>query len=116
MLAGSVDKKDLGKAFGFHEAMDTLGALIGPAIAFLLLSTGHGFNTIFAVAIIPGVLAFTLFALVTRDPRPKDAYTQAPPDFKLSRQFWRRTAIAYSRAPRTCPTCSTERPSRSLEL
>jgi MFS family permease len=89
MLAGSVDKKDLGKAFGFHEAMDTLGALIGPAIAFLLLSTGHGFNTIFAVAIIPGVLAFTLFALVTRDPRPKDAHTQAPTDFKLSRQFWR---------------------------
>jgi MFS family permease len=89
MLAGSVDKKDLGKAFGLHEAMDTLGALIGPATAFLLLSTGHGFNTIFAVAIIPGVLAFTLFALVTRDPRPKDAHTQARPDFKLSRQFWR---------------------------
>jgi MFS family permease len=88
MLAGSVDKKDLGKAFGFHEAMDTLGALIGPATAFVLLSTNHSFNTVFAVAIIPGVLAFALFALVTRDPRPKSAEAKKP-NFNLSGQFWR---------------------------
>jgi MFS family permease len=69
MLAGSVDKADLGKAFGFHEALDTGGALLGPAIAFLLLSTGHGFRTVFAWALIPGVLAVTFFALLTRDPR-----------------------------------------------
>ncbi|MDQ6720996.1 MAG: MFS transporter [Candidatus Dormibacteraeota bacterium] len=71
MLAGSVEKKDLGKAFGFHEALDTAGALIGPAATFLLLSTGHGFRTIFALALVPGVLCVTLFALLTRDPRLK---------------------------------------------
>jgi MFS family permease len=60
-----------------------------------LLSTGHGFNTIFAVAIIPGVLAFVLFATVTRDPRSAPPAPSAPPlhewggQFKLSRQFWR---------------------------
>ncbi len=69
MLAGSVEKSDLGKAFGFHEALDTAGALIGPALAFLLLSTGHGFRTIFAVALVPGILCVILFALITRDPR-----------------------------------------------
>jgi MFS family permease len=69
MLAGSVGKSDLGKAFGFHEALDTAGALIGPALAFLLLSTGHGFRTIFAAALVPGVLCVILFALITRDPR-----------------------------------------------
>ena len=88
MLAGSVEKKDLGKAFGLHEAMDTAGALIGPAIAFLLLSTHHGFRTVFAVAIVPGVLAFACFALLTRDPR-KTAPGAARPDFKLPRGFWR---------------------------
>ncbi len=71
MLAGSVDKQDLGKAFGFHEALDTAGALLGPAVAFLLLSTGHGFRTIFWVALVPGVLCVVLFALLTRDPRRK---------------------------------------------
>src|SRR5207237_9560100 len=69
MLAGSVERNDLGKAFGFHEALDTAGALIGPAAAFLLLSTGHGFRTIFWVALVPGAVCVLLFALITRDPR-----------------------------------------------
>ena len=88
MLAGSVEKRDLGKAFGFHEAMDTLGALIGPGVAFLLLSTHQGFRTVFAVAVIPGVLAVTLFGLVTRDPRQRAAAGPAP-SFRLPAQFWR---------------------------
>ena len=86
MLAGSVEKKDLGKAFGFHEALDTAGALIGPAAAFLLLSTGSGFRTIFAVALVPGVLCVVLFALITRDPRrernqPVSLKVPMPPGF-----------------------------------
>jgi MFS family permease len=88
MLAGSVDKKDLGKAFGFHEALDTAGALIGPAIAFLLLATHHGFRTVFAVAIVPAVIAVGCFMLLTRDPR-RGATPATPPDFKLPPQFWR---------------------------
>jgi MFS family permease len=69
MLAASVEKKDLGKAFGFHEALDTAGALIGPAAAFLLLSTGHGFRTVFAWALVPGFFCVLMFAALTRDPR-----------------------------------------------
>jgi len=64
-----VGADDLGKAFGFHEALDTAGALLGPAIAFILLAAGHGFRTVFAVALIPGVMAVTLFGILTRDPR-----------------------------------------------
>ncbi|HKC20482.1 MAG TPA: MFS transporter [Candidatus Dormibacteraeota bacterium] len=88
MLAGSVDKKDIGKAFGFHEAMDTAGALIGPAIAFALLFTHHGFRTIFAVAIVPAVLTVVFFGLLTRDPRRGRPPAEAP-DFKLPARFMR---------------------------
>lgn len=88
MLAGSVEKKDLGKAFGFHEAMDTAGALLGPALAFLLLSTHQGFRTVFAVAIIPAVAAVACFTLLARDPR-KGRNLGPPPDFKLPARFWR---------------------------
>lgn len=88
MLAGSVDKDVIGKAFGFHEAMDTAGALVGPAVAVILLATHHGFRTIFAVAIVPAVLAVGFFALLTRDPR-RGAMPSRPPDFKLPAQFWR---------------------------
>jgi len=88
MLAGSVRKEDLGKAFGFHEALDTAGALLGPAIAFLLLATGHGFRTVFAIALIPGILCVTLFAIVTRDPRRQTVKPEAPPG-PLPPTFWR---------------------------
>ena len=86
MLAGSVEKKDLGKAFGFHEALDTAGALIGPAAAFALLAAGNGFRTIFLWALVPGVLCVTLFALITRDPRrdraePVSLRVPMPPGF-----------------------------------
>ena len=36
MLAGSVGKSDLGKAFGFHEALDTAGAVLCLAAAVAL--------------------------------------------------------------------------------
>lgn len=86
MLAGSVEKEDLGKAFGFHEALDTAGALIGPAVAFFLLSTGSGFRTIFWVALVPGALCVALFALITKDPRrtrpePVSLREPMPPGF-----------------------------------
>ena len=88
MLAGSVDRSDFGKAFGFHEAMDTFGALLGPAAAFGLLATGRGFRAIFWLALIPGVLCIACFALLTRDPRPKPA-AQAPRWTPLPSRFWR---------------------------
>jgi MFS family permease len=89
MLAGSVEKADLGKAFGLHEAMDTAGALIGPATAFVLLSTHHGFRIVFAVAVIPAVLAFVFFAALPRDPRKKGRRTERPSGIKLPAPFWR---------------------------
>lgn len=89
MLAGSVDKKDLGKAFGFHEALDTAGALIGPAVAFALLSTGHSFVTVFWVALIPGAFAVTLFALLTRDPRRTGDQQPVALRVPLPSEFWR---------------------------
>ncbi len=89
MLSGSVERTDLGKAFGFHEALDTAGALVGPAVAFILLSTGAGFRTIFWVALIPGVLAVVLFALLTRDPRQGVLPARPPARAPMPRPFWR---------------------------
>ena len=88
MLAGSVEQEDLGKAFGFHEALDTLGALIGPAIAFALIATGHNFQTVFWFALVPGILCVALFALITRDPRrsaPEPVSLRVP----MPAGFWR---------------------------
>lgn len=92
MLAGSVGRRDLGKAFGFHEALDTVGALCGPVVTFLLLSTGHGFQSVFWVALIPGVLCVVLFAALTRDPR-RAVPERAPMRAALPAGFRRLVAV-----------------------
>jgi MFS family permease len=88
MLAGSVERADLGKAFGFHEALDTAGALLGPAIALLLLATGGSFRTVFWVALVPGVICVVLFAALTRDPRREQAQP-VPLRVPMPGGFWR---------------------------
>jgi MFS family permease len=88
MLAGSVEAKDFGKAFGFHEALDTAGALVGPAVALLLISSGLGFRAVFWVALVPGILCVVLFAALTRDPRPAAAEA-VPLSEPFPPGFWR---------------------------
>jgi MFS family permease len=66
ILAKSVQEEDLGKAFGVHRAGDTLGAIAGPALAFLLLSW-VGIRDIFWLAVIPGMLAAIVFALAVKE-------------------------------------------------
>jgi MFS family permease len=66
MLAESVKPENYGHAFGFHRMMDTLGAIIGPSIAFVLLPL-IGFRNIFLLALVPGILAVLVFAVFTRE-------------------------------------------------
>ncbi|MEM3581060.1 MAG: MFS transporter [Candidatus Bathyarchaeia archaeon] len=66
LLADSVAPESYGHAFGFHRMMDTLGAIIGPSIAFILLPL-IGFRNVFLVALLPGILAILVFAIFTRE-------------------------------------------------
>jgi len=66
LLADSVGADSYGHAFGFHRMMDTIGAIIGPSIAFLLLPI-IGFRNVFWVSLIPGVLSIFVFAVFTRE-------------------------------------------------
>jgi MFS family permease len=66
MLAESVKPENYGHAFGFHRMMDTLGAIIGPSTAFILLPL-IGFRNIFLLALVPGILAVLVFAIFTRE-------------------------------------------------
>ena len=38
LLADSVDEAHRGKAFGWHRAMDTAGAVVGPILAIIVLT------------------------------------------------------------------------------
>lgn len=77
MLSESVAPEVRGKAFGFHRAGDTLGAIVGPLTGVLLLSLlPHNppdtpFRHIFLLSLIPGLAAPTAFALLVRETRRK---------------------------------------------
>jgi MFS family permease len=76
MLAESVVDKDCGKAFGFHRAGDTLGAIIGPLLGALFLflleplagqDVSHPFRVIFLLTLIPGLGSALAFAWLVRE-------------------------------------------------
>lgn len=58
MLSDEATEQTKGRVFGFHRSMDTLGAVLGPAIALLYLYFHPtDYTTLFLIAFIPGVLA-----------------------------------------------------------
>jgi MFS family permease len=68
LLAASVTPATYGRAFGFERMMDTLGAIVGPASAFLLLqAVHHHYPTLFALTLIPGLLAAVLIGVVVQE-------------------------------------------------
>src|SRR5262249_29790786 len=59
LISLSSDKSQLGLAFGVHRALDTIGAMIGPLIAFALLALlPNAFDAVFVVS-----LSFALIGL-----------------------------------------------------
>ena len=95
LISLSVPKERLGTAFGVHRAMDAMGAMLGPILAFVILTALPGafdvvFVTSFLVALV-GVAVITLFVenrSGVREPSPQPAATAtiwqllATPEFR----------------------------------
>jgi MFS family permease len=79
----SIEEKTRGRAFGFHRAMDTLGAVLGPLFGVALLGWSQGlawddpsgpFRLVLWASVIPGMLSVLAFLILVRDPE----YTPNP--------------------------------------
>ncbi len=69
LVAASADDQHRGKAFGLEGFGDNFGACVGPlATIGLLAALRVNLRTIFLLAIVPGVLAMLMVALVREDP------------------------------------------------
>lgn len=71
LLVDGVDEASRGRVFGFHRAMDTLGAVVGPLIGlagYELLD--HEIVPLLYIAIVPAVLSVALVAMVRERRRP----------------------------------------------
>ena len=90
-----------GAAFGLRQALDTVGAFLGPlaAIALMWLSADR-FRLVFWIAVIPAMISFALIAFVVKEParrrRPvKPAEKLRMADcMRLPAMFWMVVAIA----------------------
>lgn len=61
-----------GRAFGVHRALDTTGALLGPLVAFAILSVARegprgGYDAVFVVSTCVAVFGVVILALFVRD-------------------------------------------------
>ncbi|MGA2924281.1 MAG: MFS transporter [Candidatus Sulfotelmatobacter sp.] len=71
LIASSVSDEYRGRAFGLEGIGDNLGAFLGPLLAVLLFLSFHfKIRWIFFVAIVPGLLAFSMILLVHERPVP----------------------------------------------
>ncbi len=58
-----------GAAFGLRQALDTIGAVVGPlaAIGLMLLTAGH-FTLVFWIAVVPAFVSFALIVFAVEEP------------------------------------------------
>jgi MFS family permease len=68
LIADSTDPAIRGRAFGFHRAMDHLGAAVGPllALGFLWLWPNE-LRTLFLLALVPGIFVLLLLLVGLRE-------------------------------------------------
>lgn len=69
IIADSTEPEVCGAAFGWHRALDTMGAVVGPLLALGLLSlVGGDLRRVILLTAIPGVVG-ALLVLTVSDPR-----------------------------------------------
>lgn len=72
LLAESVEREEVGKSFGYQRAMDTIGAVLGPLTAVLILPLIDGdYRTLFLIAFGVGIFAVLSFVFVKEAHNPE---------------------------------------------
>ena len=86
LIRDSSSRELVGASFGFHRALDTIGATVGPLFAVALLAWGLSLRNVLWVSVVPGLLAVLLVFRVHEAPSEPDA---APPtEPRLRAGFW----------------------------
>jgi len=96
MLAHQSTPENRGKVYGFHRAMDTTGAIIGPALALWWLITHRGENIayVFYLAFIPGCLSIVAL-LFLRDHPSTGSKIKMIPKLKNAFSYWKDAPTLY---------------------
>jgi len=92
LVADSSAAQIRGRAFGFHRLVDTAGSVFGPlaaaALLFLLLPSLHTYRLIFALSVIPGLVALGLIWFGIKEKQTAKNEVQISKRVKMGWRFW----------------------------
>lgn len=80
LIADITAEEQRGRAFGIHRTLDTVGAVLGPAAALLvlLLMGRQNYRALFIIAGVPALIAVLLLAIFVREARHREAPAERP--------------------------------------
>lgn len=91
MLSHATQQVGRGWGFGLHEALDQVGAVVGPLVIAAVLAAQSSYQTGFAVLAVPAVLAIIVLVAARRlNPQPRDleVETSRIESAGVPRRFW----------------------------
>jgi MFS family permease len=96
LLSQQTTKATKASVFGFHRSMDTVGAVLGPALALVFLYFYPGkYTTMFFLAFVPGIIAVGLIFLLNEKKQPLT--TAGKGNFFAYFSYWKTATPEYRR-------------------
>lgn len=72
LITASSDPSNLGRSFGVHRMLDTIGAAVGPLLAFVILYfVPTGYTTVFVASLAFAIVGVLLLGLLVPNRRPR---------------------------------------------
>jgi MFS family permease len=91
LLADAVNPAQWGRAYGFHRAMDSAGAVAGTGLGWGVFALTQSYSKAFAIAAAFGVLAVVSLVTMVREPERRERPTTSRPPISfrgLPTAFW----------------------------
>lgn len=99
MLSDEASRENKGKVFGFHRAMDTVGAAIGPLLALAYLHYNPGeYKLLFFIAFAPAMVSVLLTLFIREKkkfPSTPMGITTAKGNFFSYFSYWKKSSVEY---------------------
>ncbi len=84
IIAESSETTHLARAFSFHRSMDTMGAVVGPALALILLQLNrNNYQMVFWLSMIPGAIAVVIIVAFIKEKKRSAVASGVSPRFTL---------------------------------
>lgn len=90
IIAESAETTHLARAFSFHRSMDTMGAVVGPAIALILLQLyNNNYKMVFWLSMIPGTIAVLIIIAFIKEKNGPQLPLRRRPRLTLKHFDWK---------------------------